>query len=236
MAELTSLLPENIKSYINRTKRNLNEKIYLSEGVEYERKFVLIVDKEGESMIQITIALDNPVQGYNSSSTRYISIEVNKTSYKVVDPKNQRSYSPKNINASYNSSQTMLNQSYTISISGKVKYQSSTYPYNDFGVYGVKVELWFRNSSNPEQWYHPVYSSNCIGSQNIHYDIIDEQGNYNFYFSFNGDLSSYNQALVIVSRDNAGAYMPHYKVMVSEDGVTTLIAIGFLWLKAMSVI
>lgn len=207
-AELTSILPENIKSYNNRTIRNLNEKIYLSKGVEYERKFVLIVDKEGESMIQITIALDNPVQGYNSSSTRYISIEVNKTSYKVFDPKNQRSYSPKNINTSYNSSQTMLNQPYTISISGKVKYQSSTYPYNNFGVYGVKVELWFRNSSSPDQWYHLVYSSNCTGSQNIHYDIVDEQGNYNFNFSFNGDLSSYNQALVIVSRDNAGAYMP----------------------------
>lgn len=208
VAELTSLLPENIKSYINRTKQNINEKIYLSEGVEYERKFVLIVDKEGESMIQITIALDNPVQGYNSSSTRYISIEVNKTSYKIFDPKNQRSYSPRNINASYNSYQTMLNQSYTISISGNVKYQSSTYPYGSFGVYGVKVELWFRNSSTPNQWYHPVYSSNCTGSQNIHYDIVDEQGNYNFNFSFSGDLSSYNQALVIVSRDNAGAYMP----------------------------
>ena len=64
--------------------------------------------------------------------------------------------------------------------------------------------MWFRNSANPGTWYHPSINEQI----NVTYDLLDEQGNFNFNFSFTGNLSGYNQAIVIVNTANDATYLP----------------------------
>lgn len=104
---------------------------------------------------------------------------------------------------------------YNVSISGKIQFNDfNEIPYKTKGLYTNIVQLWFKNTNNPNISYHPVYSSSCQGVRNVHYDILDANGNYNFNFNFNGDLSNYNQIVIYVSRSNSAIYMP-----IQQDGI-----------------
>lgn len=83
-------------------------------------------------------------------------------------------------------------------------------------MYNTPVALRFRNSSLPDDWYHPVYTSNCSDDRHVHYDILDEEGNFSFNFTFDGDLSGYNELYILVDRNNDACYLP-----VQQDGIIT---------------
>ena len=56
------------------------------------------------------------------------------------------------------------------------------------------------------------------------YDILDKQGNFSFNFSFTGDLSAYNQVIVIVNTANNAAFVPTPAdgyIVYNTDGTTT---------------
>lgn len=95
---------------------------------------------------------------------------------------------------------------YTFSISGNVRTELSS----DWSTYipETMVFLLFRNSSNPNSFYHPVsaYPSLILGT---HVAKTDVSGNFSFDFSVNADLASLNinQAIILVARYNEYAYL-----------------------------
>jgi len=125
--------------------------------------------------------------GYQTSVYRYLKIYSEKKEYRIFDPRKKGQFKPKetgkDIHIKYGdkklklgkSAQAPLSQNYNVSINGRIKIENTSR-----GVYGNGVALWFRNSSNPDELYHPVLGH----TEHIHYDILNEQGNFNFNFSF----------------------------------------------------
>ncbi|MDA3871869.1 MAG: T9SS type A sorting domain-containing protein [Candidatus Marinimicrobia bacterium] len=199
------------------TKNRLVQNLLLVKNKTDKKQFMINQRNKGTSLIHIHIEIPEAPTGYKKKVSRYFKIIREKDTYSIFDPRNPGDTKPKEIgkdvlikqgesNSLKKDNSIQSTQNYTVSISGKVKIQVG-----DIGLYGNGVALWFRNTSNPDSWYHPVYSADNI--LHTHYDILDEQGNFNFYFSFTGDLSGYNQAIVIVNTANDATYMP-----APEDG------------------
>lgn len=93
---------------------------------------------------------------------------------------------------------------YSVNISGKVEYFEPSVPSLSSGLYGGEVVLWFRDSANPGTWYHPVVGN----SEHTHYDELSEDGSFSFSFNFTGDLTGYDEAIVLVNTGNSAAFMP----------------------------
>ncbi len=86
---------------------------------------------------------------------------------------------------------------YNISISGYVEARRSSLEAER--LYGPMVFLYFVNSNNQNQLYHPCPHNNQLIA-GTHFAIPDYQGNYSFNFSTTADLSSYNQIVLCVTR------------------------------------
>ncbi|MEO9887235.1 MAG: T9SS type A sorting domain-containing protein [Balneola sp.] len=167
--------------------------------------------------------------GYSKATSRWIKIQSGNDGFSIFDPLNPGDRQPLEIGKDIKTYvgekpekgknkgmnvQSQPNQNYSVSVSGKIRfYQSSEDLYR--GVYGNNVVLWFRDSSDPGTWYHPVYSSSG-NQQNVHYDELDEQGNFSFNFNFNGDLTGYDELIVLVNTANDAAIIP-----VPQDGYIT---------------
>ncbi len=95
-------------------------------------------------------------------------------------------------------------QNYTINISGKVytvgRATAETVDRTE-PIYGTKVWLYFINSSNSNAFYHPIPHNNQF-QDGIHYSLTGYEGEFSFNFSVNADLSSYNQIILCVERQN----------------------------------
>ena len=220
-ADVTFKFPK----YIVPTDRGLGEiartrVINLKKGKAGNLVYPLFVEKVGASILELTITLRETPKGYNTQITRYLKIKSDSSSFRVTDDITPGTAVPDTILPTYGSGQQTpnrtgklaVNQQYNVAISGKVQYQYSSFPASYRGAYGLDVVLWFRNSNSLGNWYHPVYSPTSI--QNTHFDTVDEEGNYYFNFSFNGDLSEYDEVIVLVSRGNKAAYMP-----LQQDGI-----------------
>lgn len=221
-AEVTLTFPK----YVVLKNRKLNyikdsKLITLKKGIEQQITYNLAVEESGESFLSVAFILKNPPQGYNRNYYKYINIENTRQTYSIFDESDSTNKKIKEIqtrrgnNSLNKTSNTLTSQNYAVSISGKVQYDDVDQGATK-GLYENSVELWFRNSSNQNNWYHPVYSTDCTGTRHVHYDVVDVNGNYSFNFSFNGDLSAYNQILIIVSRSNDATYMP-----LQNDGIRT---------------
>lgn len=215
-ASIKLIFSNNIKPSNYFGEENFVEEIQrMNENQSYRKEFELEVKDIGNSIITFAIRTEE-LEGFNNGISRYLSFEINESDYSIYDERSDIiKTQPLTINTQRGTKGQETDALYTVSVNGNVYFYDS-HQFTNKGLYGNTVEIWFRNSNNPNNWYHPVYSSNCTGSQNVHYDIVDVNGNYNFNFSFNGNLSSYNQVLVIVSRDNSSARMP-----VQQNGITT---------------
>ena len=198
------------------------ESVSLAAGQTGEARITLKVLESGASHISVAISLDKSITGYTRGHARYLNIESTQETFAIFDDRSPAA--TKAITPHFGSDNPLkgewpmgLTTLYTVSITGKFEFDDANeFPVKRKGLYQNTVQLWFRNTANPDpyDWYHPVYSTDCLGTRHIHYDILDVNGNYSFNFSFNGDLSGYNQALVIVSRDNSAIRMP-----VQPDGI-----------------
>jgi len=188
-----------------KSKNNLEENITLNKNTTLLKQFKLKQKNENTSLIFIHFDIPKAPYGYKKEVSKYFKIIYENGKYLLFDPRNPGNKTPKEIGKDILIKQvldtTSSKSNYTVSINGKILIQS-----RNIGLYGNGVALWFRNTSNPDEWYHPVYSPNP--TINTHYDILDEQGNFNFNFTFSGDLSAYNQAIVIVNTANDATYMP----------------------------
>jgi hypothetical protein len=195
------------------------ERNFTREQARTER-FAIQADENGDGIYSFTIHVPDAPVGYSRSAERWIKIITTDEGFEVFDPLNPGDRQPMEIGKDIqtfmgersdrgkNNALGMQIQSlnYSVSVSGKIRFYTGYPEFAYRGVYGNGVVLWFRNSSNPGTWYHPVYASSPV--QGTHFDILDEQGNFSFNFNFTGDLSGYNELIVLVNTANSAAIMP----------------------------
>lgn len=106
----------------------------------------------------------------------------------------------------YNDDPSRAVQNYDFSISGNIR-TSLTNGSSGFGTYmpETMVFLLFRHSSSPQNAYWVLTSSSLAFGTNV--AITDAAGNFNFKFSINADLSSFNQVIFFVARYNDYVYL-----------------------------
>jgi hypothetical protein len=182
------------------------KEIQLQKGQKFFENLTMEDVKDNDiKMISINIEIVDAPIGYKKSYYKYYYVKKIKGEYEITDQNFIDQNSIKKIGEDIKikqgkSSLLLINtQNYNVNISGEINIDGI-----QKGLYGNGVVLWFRNTNNPSQWYHPVLGN----EQNVHYDILDEQGNFNFNFNFSGNLSNYNQAIILVNTANAAAYMP----------------------------
>ena len=124
---------------------------------------------------------------------------------KFVDPLavniNELMEMPDSING-----QTRVTLNYNFSISGNVR--TVTDANSGWGTFipETPVFLFFINSSNPSQLYHPVPHGSTFYN-GIHFVTTDHNGDFEFDFSATADLSHVNQAILFVGRFNGFALL-----------------------------
>ncbi len=206
-----------------------------TKGMTRTEQFQVTVDKTGQGYLHVGIVVPDAPPGYKKTAARSLRIQSYTDTAIVFDPRNPGNRKPKVIGKDVhiyrgqappvqNKSGNMQIQStqiYNVSITGKIRFLDNTvYPEVYRGVYDNGVALWFRNSNNPNDWYNPDTGH----ARHESYDILDNQGNFSFNFSFTGDLSAYNQVIVIVNTANDAAFVPTPAdgyIVYNADGTTT---------------
>jgi len=207
---------------------------FAREQIQTER-FRIRVDESGNRLYHFSIRLPEAPAGYQRSAGRWLKIQSTEDGYDLFDPFNPGDRKPLEIGKDIQTftgerpdrnkgnmqqmMQVQSTQNYNVSVSGKIRFWNE-FEFLHRGVYSNDVVLWFRNSSDPGTWFHPVPSSEPI--QGTHFDKLDEQGNFSFNFSFNGDLSGYDELIVLVNTANNAAIMP-----APQDGYVSFSSSGY---------
>lgn len=188
------------KRYKNKFEKNVN----LVTRQSIESLFTLETGNKNNIMLSIFYEITDAPVGYKKEYIKYFKVIKNNDSYVIFDPHGKTELKSKEVNIIKGSENqpgksNTATINYNINVSGKI-----TIDVRNKGLYGNEVVLWFRNTSQPNNWYHPVVGN----TQHVHYDVLDEQGNFNFNLSFSGDLSGYNELIVIAGTNNAATYLP----------------------------
>ena len=194
----------NLEYKDKKSKDKIEEEIYLKKNQNTDLNFSLETENKDNILLSIFYEVPNAPVGYKKEYVRSYKIIKIDGKYTILNPREKTDLKPKQIdiikgNSTLKKTNTIMTN-YSVNVSGQI-----TVDIRNEGLYGNGVALYFRNSSNPGSWYHPIYPGY---NQHVHYDILDEQGNFNFNFSFSGDLSNYNEVIVIVSTDNSATYLP----------------------------
>jgi hypothetical protein len=185
------------------------ERTFTANQTRVER-FNVQASENGWGLCNVQIDVSDAPTGYNPHAERWIKIQSTEDGFEVFDPLAPGDRQPTEISEVATGGDSPA-QDYTVSVTGRITFLFNPVPETRFGLLGSTVVLWFRNTSNPGNWYHPVYSPNPI--QGTHWDLLDEQGNFAFNFSFTGDLSAYNELIVLLSTVHDAAITP-----VPQDG------------------
>jgi len=183
------------------------ENISITKGQKLVKEIDMLNISENElKKVFVSIEVPTASLGFQKSYYKYYYIRKNGMSVEIIDPKNTLNMNIKEIGKDIkylqgeNTLSKIVTQNYSVNVTGKISIDG-----NGKGLYGNRVKLLFRNSNMPDVSYHPL-----LGNQkNVHYDILDEQGNYSFNFNFTGDLSNYNQIIILVSTDNSASAQVH---------------------------
>ncbi len=172
----------------------------LEAGRTYVRTYPLRVERAGAAMVEVIIQAEDPPEGYNASASAHLEVLSGTDTYQIFAPGDTLRQRVRATKGMARKSTPQTQAYYTVSVSGTVKFWDQDQRRSE-GLFGNKVELWFRNSSNPYMLYHPVLGE----YEHVHYDLIEEDGQYHFNFSFSGDLSGYDELLILVSTSNQAA-------------------------------
>ncbi len=192
-------------TFNKRIEGTQRKEIVLAKGQKSIEKLSIENFREDNiNLLSINVDVPDAPVGYKKSYYKHYYIKKVKNEYQIIDPMIVDQKSIKKIGEDIKilqakSTLMAASQNYKIKIAGKILIDGI-----QKGLYGNSVVLWFRNTNKPDEWYHPVFGN----QQNIHYDILDSQGNYQFDFNFSGDLSSYNQAIILVNTVNAAVCLP----------------------------
>lgn len=211
--EISIQLPENIKRSqgVNREQRRISVGTDFQRESQFSRSFELQAIDEGASIIHASVSMPTAPDGYKKHITRHIYIETKGSSATVVDPRTEDAQLPNSISEVPNHRQIQKDdigqsidlsgspRSYSINIDGLARFYESNLA-QFIGVPGIRVELFFRDSDAPLDWYHPVNGY----SRHTHFDEVDEAGDYSFNFSFQEypELLPYDEIVIAVGNAN----------------------------------
>ena len=207
---------QGVKLLQNSQKTNeFQDRIELFSLRTVKRNFVFQVDSGAYSMVKIFLEAPDVPAGYGKSAYKDFKLFNDGKTIHLIERGKSDIFKPREsgkdftIKKGTSHRSTEQLQNYVVNVNGRVKFEPIEGG-DDRGVYGNDIVLWFRNSNDPDgNWYHPIVGN----QQHIHYDVLDAQGNYNFNFSFNGDLSGYDQLILLISTTNRATLLP-----VPSDG------------------
>lgn len=204
--EIMLRFPKSLKPVNKRaTERASTASVQLRAGKQYTETYVMRSDEAGASMVEFFArALDAPA-GYSRNASQHINVVTGATQGRVIAPGDsvvtrlQAQKGPSNATPSGGVT-SKLSTGYSFSIRGRVTYYDGD-AYRSEGLYGTTVELWLKDSNNPDHLYHPI-SGNI---HRVHYDEVEEDGSYHLQFGYQGDLSAYDEVVVVVRSSNPAA-------------------------------
>jgi len=182
-------------------------------------RFRIRADASGTGLYTIHFDMPEAPDEYNPAVERWIKIYTTEDGFDLFDPLNPGDRKPLEIGkdiqtfigerpgnekGKMENFQLQSGQNYNVSVSGKIRFFSGFPEFTNRGVYKNGVALRFRNSSDPGTWFHPIAGH----IQGTHFDKLDADGNFSFNFSFTGDLSGYDEVIVLVNASNNAAFMP----------------------------
>lgn len=192
-------------------RRLIRQSHSFRKGQTQTKTFTLRGKKAAASIVHVGITVPNAPARYQKTASRELYIQNTKRSFDVFDPRKEGQKTPfgvrkaplqKTVRGTLPEGMQMQSpQQDTVSGSGKVQFDAG-FPDGLRGVYGVKVEFWFYDEDN-SSFYHPVSGN----QQNVHYDIVDEAGNYSFDFNFTEDMSEFESIVFDVSYENKAAHI-----------------------------
>jgi len=212
-ANVSFRVPEHV-SFPGRSAdvKSINEVRSFVSGQTRTERFQLLADTSGIGLYTIHFDIPMAPDEYSPSVERWIKIYTTDEGFDLFDPRNPGDRNPKIIGEDIETflgnrpeqqkgkmqdTHMQSSQNYNVTVSGKIRFFSSFPEFMNRGVYGNGVVLWFRSSSNPTTWYHPVYAPDPV--QGVHFDKLDDEGNFSFDFSFTGNLSGYDEVIVLVN-------------------------------------
>jgi len=221
-ANVSFRVPEHV-SFPGRTTdvKSISEVRSFLSGQTRTERFQVRTDASGTGLYTIHFDIPMAPDEYNPSVERWIKIYTTDDEFDLFDPRNPGDRNPKIIGedietflgdhpkqqkGKMQNMQVQSSQNYNVTVSGNIRFYSSFPEFMNRGVYGNSVVLWFRSSSNPTIWYHPVYAPDPV--QGVHFDKLDDEGYFSFVFSFTGNLSGYDEVIVLVNASNDATFMP----------------------------
>lgn len=196
-----------------------SESLVFQAGRQYVRTYVLRMDDPGVGMISFLARIDDVPEGYRGSAVEYLNVESTTTEARVFARGDTLLRPLETTKGQQGEGITGVLPYHTVSVSGTLRYFDQD-QFLERGVYGARVELWFRNSNNPNALYHPVLGD----TEHTHFDRVGDGGAFNFSFSFNADISSYNQLMMIVTsaNDAASVYVQQGGYISNSGGGTVM--------------
>jgi hypothetical protein len=198
----------------------------LKKGKKYVKTYPMRVTGTGGAMVSAIVRAEEVLEGYDASASEHVNVVTGEDTYQIFAPGDTTRRRVKATKGGANKSNTNAKAEaksgsyYTVSVSGEINFfDEDPNQLRMEGLYGSEVELWFRDSSNPDALYHPLGEA-----EHVTYDEIEEDGQYHFDFSFSGDLSGYDELLVLVTTSNDAASLSVDQgawIIDSGDGTET---------------
>lgn len=199
--EATLHFPKDLAPPNRRTgETHRMEQIDLEKEKTYVKNYTLRVEESGSAMIEFILSVPEAPVGYARSTSEHINVDSGSDSYQVFAPGDTTRHRVSAMRGAIGNTGARTQSTTTVSVSGDVNFIDQNQSRIE-GLYGTKIKLWFRNSNNPDQLYHPVLGD----SEHVHYDRVEEDGSYHFNFSFTRDISEYDQLLILVGTSNRAA-------------------------------
>lgn len=227
-ADIVLRFPKHIKPEANDKHITFSKK--LKTNKTFTHKVKLKISEAGYSLVSVSINLIVPTnyQVHYSSTLRIIHGD-DPTDFEV-----EEYYSDQRVDSVYiqslshedrlivesDSGKSSINalpkSMISVNVNGNVLHWFNR-SVNDpgKGVYGARLELFFRDSSNPNQLYQVLPNSNIL---HVNYDEADLEGHFHFNFYASGeDFASFDQVVVLVNRSNGAVHIDDGLIWAPES-------------------
>jgi hypothetical protein len=204
-----------------------NRTIQAIKGSVQTERFIFKVIEQGASQINIVARINDASSNFKNYITKFITIENDASGYDVYSSLRNGSvlkstktfkheFKEKRGGQSKESSlksATATQSTNTFYVNGTVIFfDGDDYRYE--GLYGSKVKFWFRNSSTPNQLWHPYLGD----AEHATYANVNKDGSFYFSFTATADFSGYNQIVLLVEPTNPYiSYSPPSGYIISTD-------------------
>ncbi|MEM1041187.1 MAG: T9SS type A sorting domain-containing protein [Bacteroidota bacterium] len=189
------------------SERVLRQPVQLVAGQTRTVRRTMRVEGVGGSLVSVSVAALDVSPEVHPSASRYLSVESEASEARVYTwdaPGTEEKRTT--LDQEHVVDESSGRTTYTISLSGKILTPTPDPEFGVRGLYNATVRLYFRDSSDPFS-YSYLYKPAGPDVRHKTYDDLDDEGRFSFNFTLNGDLSAFDQIVVVPSSFSYAADM-----------------------------